>query len=234
MLVLGSPAAATPSRLTVHIAVSHDHRTTRYTLLCGPAGGTIPEAGRLCRDIAAHPLPMLDPGRRRSVCAGAVGAPILTVSSTRRGRPTSFAGQPGCGWPGGTALAVYWAAASRDVRTLELLEPRLRCDDDPALLAEPTPWRSVFACTHGLWTPRTARLIRIAERVPAIAELRPRSLFPAQIGTRRCRIHGGGLCEVEVTHVWSSPRVAFTESWSSGRRTWVVTIAHGRGRLTAR
>jgi hypothetical protein len=123
------------------------------------------------------------------------------------------------------------------------LEPRLRCDDDPTLLALPTPWRSVFACTHGLWTPRTKALIATAERVRPIAAL-PKTIFPSEIGARRCTFAGGGLgrhelsgkCEVNVTRVWHDPQVAFTESWGTGRHghrhTWVVTVTGGTPRVT--
>lgn len=246
----GQTADRTASKLSVQIRVSGYSTQARkrvardYTLRCQPAGGTIPFVARLCGDIARHPLPMLDPGRSRSVCAGAVNGPVLSVSSNRHGTHTSFSGEPGCDWPGGTGLLVYWAASLHDTRMLSRAEPRLRCDDDPQLLSRPTPWRSVFACTHGLWTPRTAKLIALAEQVPPISWLTPRTLFPPEIGTRRCLIDGGGLgrhkldgrCEVNVTHVWRRPQVTFTESWPAGhvtrRHTWVMTVASGAATLT--
>jgi hypothetical protein len=254
VLVGCSQASQTTGVAKAHLAVSisvseYDAKAQKrisrqYSLDCRPAGGSIPFAARLCKDIARHPLSMLDPPRSRSVCAGAVNGPVVSVSSNWNGRRASFAGEPGCDWPGGTGLAVYWAAVDKDEHALGQFEPRLRCDDDPTLLAKPTPWRSVFACTHGLWTPRTAKLIRIAEQVPPIPGLAPRSLFPQQIGTRRCRIlaggegvrHLAGSCEVNVTRVWDHPRVSLTENWSAGsgmrRHTWVVTIVGNKGKLT--
>ena len=62
------------------------------------------------------------------------------------------------------------------------MEPRLRCDSDATLLARPTPWASVTACVRGLWTPRTARLIRLAERVPPIGALQPLRKLAQHVG----------------------------------------------------
>jgi hypothetical protein len=203
----------------------------------------MPDAAQLCRDIRRHPTSMLAPPPSRSVCSGLIFGPVVHVRVRWRGRTSSFGGEPGCDWPGGTALAVYWAASRGDGRTLHLLAGRLRCDDDPVLLAKPTPWRSVFACTHGLWTPRTAKLIQVAETVPQIAGLRPGTLFPRQIGVERCRMSAAGLrqrllsgsCEVNVESVWRSPRVSFTESWPVGtkvaRHTWIVRVIAGKPRL---
>lgn len=173
--------------------------------------------------------------------------PQVAVTTKASGRYGSFAGLPNCGWPGTTGLAIYFAAAKRDERGLRLTELRLRCDDDPALLARPTPWASVAACTHGLWTPRTERLIRLAEQAPAIAVLQPRSLFPSDIGARRCAIPAGGpvrrtlagLCGVSVKGVWSTPTVTFVESWprsghAHARAVLQVTVTNGRARLNAR
>jgi photosystem II stability/assembly factor-like uncharacterized protein len=225
-------------RLTVHVSVSaYDASagtrvTHRYVLRCGPPGGSMPDAAQLCRDIAVHPRPMLAPGRARSVCAGSPNAPTITVVSPK-GR---LAGEPACDWPGGTALALYWAAAQAREPLLARFEARLRCDDDRTLLAKPTPWRSVYACTHGLWTPRTAKLIAAAEQSPPIAALAARTIFPAQIGARQCLLNAvRGDCEVNVTRLWSRPRVSFTESWGdpahTQRHTWVFAVAGGRPSL---
>lgn len=203
----------------------------------------MPEAVRLCSDIAKHPISMLAPPPSRSVCGGTVFGPVIHVQTQWRGRSFAFSGEPGCEWPGGTALAIFWAASRDDLKTVALLEPRLRCDDDPVLLAKPTPWRSVFACTHGLWTPRTAKLISLAETLPQIAGLQPRDLFPRQIGVRRCQMSAGGpkqhllggFCEVDVKRVWSRPQISFTESWPAGkqiaRHTWIVSVVKGKPRL---
>jgi hypothetical protein len=184
---------------------------------------------------------MLEPGQPRSFCSGGLFAPELTVTASAKGRKTVFDGAPLCDWPGGTALGIYWAATQHDLKTLTRLEPRLRCDDDPVLLARPTPWASVAACVHGLWTPRSERLIRIAARSPVIAAFRPVRLFPHDIGAQRCSIPAGGptrrslrgTCGVYVSRVWSHPIVSFVQDWLRGhnsvaRHTWRVTVIEGR------
>jgi hypothetical protein len=238
------------ARITIKTAnpLGRRPKERQFTLRCRPTGGSMPQAAQLCRDIAQHPISMLAPGGARSVCAGGPFMPVISVQATWHGRSTSLGGSPGCTWPGGTALAVYWAASRGDEHLLRMMQPRLRCDDDATLLAKPTPWRSVFACTHGLWTPHTAGLIRLAETLPQIAGLQPSTVFPNQIGVRRCQIHAGGppsprhrvlggYCEVNVATVWKHPRVSFTESWPNGRRiqrhTWVVAVLGSRARLEA-
>jgi hypothetical protein len=174
--------------------------------------------------------------------------PVLTISMTDDGEHADFGGSPGCGWPGGTPLSVYFAAVQQNRHGLDLMEPRLHCDSDATLLARPTPWASVTACVRGLWTPRTARLIRLAERVPAIGVLQPRRLFPTQIGARRCAIPAGGpfrrkplqgLCSVSVKRVWSTPTITFAETWplttgAHARSILQVTVTDGYARLTSR
>lgn len=196
-----------------------------WTLRCGPAGGDLPLAGRLCADITRHPVAMLAPGHARSVCGGTVFGPVVSVSSSRG----SFSGEPGCGWPGGTALEVYWAATRDDRHVLDLMEPRLRCDEDPRLVVKDTPWSMVVACVHGRWTPRTERMIRLAKRVLPAGR---RSLFPRDVGTASCAVGAQGLCGVNVTHLWATPRVTFAERSGRSRRRWVVTITHGTPRMT--
>lgn len=228
-------ASAIRVRIKVETFDLRSHRTNAhdFALRCAPTGGSMPEAARLCGDIARHPSAMLAPARSRSVCSEPIFGPQVFVHAWWRGRASSFDGGPGCNWPGGTALAVYWNASRRDTHDLGRWEKRLRCDDDPVLLAKPTPWRSVFACVHDLWTPRTAHLIAIAETLPELARLHARSLFPQQIGARRCLV--GGTCEVNVTSVWKHPRVSFSESRPKGRlivrHTWIVRIVDGRPRL---
>jgi hypothetical protein len=224
-----SSAISVQVRVTTYDAPSHKAAEHRFTLGCETTSGSLPLAARICADIARHPVSMLSPGRARSVCGGLVFGPVVAVSANRSGHKSSFGGQPGCGWPGGTALAIYWAAANRDTRTLAIFEPRLRCDDDPALLAMPSQWDSIAACTHGRWTPRSERLIRLATTAPQLAALQARALFPHDIGTRRCAFNAGGptakkvegLCGVGLKKVWSTPEVTFAEQWSrSGGRTW--------------
>jgi hypothetical protein len=129
--------------------------------------------------------------------------------------------------------------------SLEQMEPRLRCEDDPLLIARPTPWRSVFACTHGFWTSRNEHLIRVAEEIPELRSLQPRQLFPHDIGVLPCRISVGGpatrtvsgKCGVAITHGWSSPTLTFSEGWpaSAGRPAfahhWLVQVNGGSARL---
>lgn len=209
------------------------HFTTRqtrsYSLTCGPVGGTLPYAGRICGDIARHPQPMLDPLPARTVCSGDPFAPQVTVTSERNGKTATFTAVPDCTWPDGVGAAVYFDAASHEVAYLVPTERRLRCEDDPSLLATPTPEPSVFACRHNLWTPRTAKLIRIADHAPAVRSVDGSKLFPHQIGDRQCVMHGGGpapgvvfngVCRVTVKKVWSTPTVTFVESWGDGGKRW--------------
>lgn len=226
-------------------AVAH-RRAESFTLRCQPTGGTLPFAARLCRDIAAHAQAMLRPLPSRSQCGGLANGPTVTVSTRAGGKSATFSGQPGCGWPGGTPLAIYWAATRRDLRSLTLMEPRLRCDDDPRLLARPTPSVAVAACTHGFWTARNEGLIRLAETIPDLRVLRPRQLFPRDVGVFPCRIVVGGPttkvasgeCGVAVRNAWSTPTVSFVEALRGPagelfRHRWVVRIADGRPRLVA-
>ncbi|MFL5963037.1 MAG: hypothetical protein ACJ757_09130 [Gaiellaceae bacterium] len=232
-------ATSVQVRVTTYDPRSHNAADRRYTLRCNPTSGSLPFADRICADVARHPVSMLAPGRARSLCGGRIFGPVIEVKATRNGRTSSFGGQPGCGWPGGAALAVYWAASIRDTKWLSIFEPRLRCDDDPRLLAMPPRWPSIAACMHGRWTPRTERLIRVAEHVPSLAGLAPRGLFPDDIGVRRCAIDAGGpelrtidgLCSVNVKDVWSTPEVSFTEEWAKRRHSWRVTILDGTPRL---
>jgi hypothetical protein len=250
-LVAGCGGAGGHSAIGVRISVTtftgNKQHTSSFTLGCAPTSGTLPFAARVCGDIARHPGAMLNPLPARTTCAGGPTMPQLTVTTSRDGEKASFGGSPNCGWPGGTALAVYFLAAQRDAQGLDRSEHLLRCDDDPTLLARPTPWASVVACVRGLWTPRTERLIRLAERVPAIAALGA-SLFPTEIGARRCTIPAGGpypgkllhgLCGVTVKHVWSAPTVTFVETWprtatTHARAILQVTITNGHARLSAR
>lgn len=245
----GGRSAAIRVDVKVSWAPPAYRRVESYTLRCSPAGGTLPYAKRVCRDVAAHPRAMLDPPPARSACGKPVSGPNLTVSARRDGRSRALAGQPFCDWPGGTALGVYWAATQHDPRMLRLAESRLRCEDDPRLLARPTPNASVFACTHGFWTPHDERLIRLAERVRELRILGPRRLFPHDVGVEPCRIAVGGpttrvvdgRCGVAVRRAWSEPVVSFVESIASSaasggrgyRHRWVVRIVRGRPRLVS-
>jgi len=234
VLLAAACGGGSHAAISVKVAITNfvpptmHRRTATFTLTCRPTGGTFPYAARLCRDIARHPQPLLDPLPARYGCSGSPFMAVVTVTVRANGHSTTFTGNPDCTWPGGVGLAVYYDAATKHPEWLKPTEKRLRCDDDPALLVTPRPEVSVFACTHNLWTPRTAKLIRIAKRSPVITSLGPK-LFPNQIGDRQCVIHGGGpapgttihgLCEVTVKKVWSTPTVTFVESWTVGGRMW--------------
>jgi hypothetical protein len=248
----GGRRAVVDAHVTVTSYTGGARSTQSFSLRCGPVSGTLPLAARICGDIARHPQAMLRPLPGRSTCGGGPNMSELTITSTSGGKTTTFAGAPSCGWPGGTPLAIYFAATRRDTHALELMEPRLRCDDDPVLLARPTPNASVAACVHGLWTQRTERLIRLAEHAPSLARLRPDRLFPHDIGARRCTIPAGApnladgpsyvppvpaTCGVSVRNVWSDARVTFVLTWphttssAQRRHTWYVVIREGRSLL---
>jgi hypothetical protein len=225
----------------VEVATSFPHpHTSRYTLRCRPTGGTLPLAARVCGDIARHPAAMLTPRRPRSVCDQPPGAPEVTVESRWNGRSFRYSDSPGCDWPRGTETGIYYAAATGVLRALARYERTLRCDDDPALFAKPPRWASIAACVHGLWTPRTERLIRDAARV-----LRPLGVaFPRDIGARPCAIPRGGpfrrrrlagTCGVNVRRVWSRPVVTFVEAFPNGgreqRHVWRVGVSGDRARV---
>jgi hypothetical protein len=218
--------------------------TKRFTLGCRPTSGSLPLAARVCRDIARHPQAMVAPRAPRSTCGGGPLMPTVDVVVVR-GAPGGFSGSPGCGWPGGTPSSIYYAASIRDRHTLNLLERRLRCEDDPAFFVRPSPWASILACTHGLWTPAAERAIGVAETSSALQLLRPEKLFPADPGVVRCRIPAGGpvsrsgprildgLCGVSLTGPASDKTVHFVETWAQGRHVsrhrWTV---HGATLVT--
>ena len=168
---------------------------------------------------------MEDPGKCRFVAAANC-------------RTRSFSGSPGCSWPGGQALAVYYDAAQSDAHDLSRSESDLRCDEDPVLFRVPTPLASVVACRHGLWTPRSEQLIKIAATTPELAALQAAKLFPHDIGALPCTIHAGGaypgrklpgLCGVTVKNARSNATVSFTQDWSTSpgstaRHIWHVVI----------
>jgi hypothetical protein len=193
-----------------------------FTLGCEPVSGTLPFAARICRDIARHRQAMLAPRPSRSTCAGGPLMPTVDVEVGRGASGGGFSGSPNCGWPGGTPLAIYYAAAVRDTHALRLLEPRLRCEDDPAFFAMPTPWASVVSCTRGLWTPLAERAIRAAKQTRVLGTVT--HSFPDDPGVVRCQIRAGGsrvvggLCGVTLSGPASKKLVHFTETWNLGGR----------------
>lgn len=206
--------------------------TEHFTLNCQPTSGTLPFAARICRDIARHRQAMLAPRRRRSVCSGTPFMAVIDVEVIRGASGGGFSASPGCGWPGGTPASIYYAASTGDSRVLRLLESRLRCEDNPAFFAKPTPWASVVACTRGLWTPLAERAIKAAKTSTALVPLHAAKLFPADPGVVRCRIPAGGvfstngprifygLCGVSLTGPPSNKVVHFVETWAQGRHVF--------------
>jgi hypothetical protein len=243
----GTVRAAQRADINVRIRLTTYRLSVRtvqsFSLTCRPTGGTLPLAGRLCRDIDLHPTAMLDPpqpGRPRTsiVCSGGAFMPEVAVTATSNGTTRAFGGSPGCTWPGDQAVSVYFDAARNDAHAVSRSESLLRCDEDPVLFAVPTPLASVVACRHGLWTPRSEQLIRIAETTPELVALQAAQLFPRDIGALACTIHSGGafpgrklagLCGVTMRNVWAKATVSFSEDWPSGlgktaRHIWHVVI----------
>jgi hypothetical protein len=240
----GVSRAAEREKLSVRIDLTTYRAAIRhvrsFSLTCNPTGGGLPLAGRVCRDIAFHPRAMLypprpGPPRKSQLCLGGPSMPQLSVTVTRDSRTRTFGGSPGCSWPGDQAVAVYYDAAERDTRDLTRGESELRCDEDPVLFRVPTPNASVVACRHGLWTPRSEQLIRLAETSPALSAFQPSQLFPHDIGALACTIHAGGpfpgrellgLCGVTMRNVWANATVSFTEDWPSGTRKTLHHVWH--------
>jgi photosystem II stability/assembly factor-like uncharacterized protein len=247
-LVSACGASHTHAAIRVQVKVEWgaiaQRRPSTFSLTCKPTGGTLPYAGRICRDIARHGPAMLNPPKPRWSCGGTAGGPSLTVTTSTHGTTHTFGGEPWCDWPVGPSVEVYWAAIRHDVNALDRVEPTLRCEEDPVLLARPTPLASAVACVHGLWTPRSERLIRLAASVVPLSNPSPSKLFPHDIGAQACTFVGGGLsthlihgrCGVNVKRVWSTPIVTFVEAWPAGanhirHHRWIVEIKDGQPRL---
>ena len=117
----GTTARNTPtapaSSITVAIevkVVGPPPSDVRYSLGCNPTSGTLPFAARVCEDIATHPSAMLRPRFSSTLCYSSALGPIVTVRTTWQGGPSTFSGEPGCGWPGATPLSVYYNASQHD------------------------------------------------------------------------------------------------------------------------
>jgi hypothetical protein len=237
-----------PSAVQIHIQVQsgfpNARNTKSFSLTCRPVGGTLPDASRICGDIRGHPMAMLDPAKPRWSCAQPPGGSTLTVTTWTRGETHTFAGAPGCDWPGGPTLEIYWAAIQHEPQALDRIEPTLRCEEDPTLLAKPTPRASAVACVHGLWTPRTERLIRLAGTVAPLSSPPAYKLFPHDIGAKPCKFRSGayrvqpirGVCGVNAKNVWSTLTITFVETWPAAstrtaRHRWIVQVQDGRARL---
>lgn len=255
LVAVGAPAqasrlaarAAVTLQIRVASGVAGKRRVRSYVLTCSPTGGTLPFAGRVCEDVRRHPRAMLDPpiaapGQARVVCAGGPWMPLVSVRATRNGVTRVFSGSPGCDWPGNQSLSVYYDAATHATAYLPTSELELRCDEDPVLLAVPTPLASVVACRHGFWTPHAERLIRVAAHAPELAALGAPTLFPHDVGVLPCVIHAGGAypgrrlpsrCGITVRNPWATATVSFTEAWPTtpgrtARHTWHVSVRRNR------
>jgi hypothetical protein len=163
LLLVGCGGTTDAVRLSIRIdsGFGAQVRHQQFTLRCHPTGGDIPNRVTLCRMIDAHPQAMLFPDEPRSFCIGGLGRAQVTVKGTARGGDVSFARSPMCEWPGGVSALAYVAAA--DARALgddachllPVASARLRCDEDAALLRQPTPWSRVRACLSA--QPRAER-----------------------------------------------------------------------------
>lgn len=61
----------------------------RWTLTCGPVGGTLPTRAVACRELAAHGSDLVHPGVQCMVIV--LGGPSATVTGTWNGERVSFA-----------------------------------------------------------------------------------------------------------------------------------------------
>ena len=101
-----------------------------FTLTCHPTGGTLPFAGRVCRDIDRYPVAMLHPPNPNPNCVGVLAE--VSIRTTLDGGTSEAEGLPGCARIGGVRFGVYLAAAERNSRLLTYWERRLRCDCPPS------------------------------------------------------------------------------------------------------
>jgi hypothetical protein len=122
-LLAAACGGASHAAISVKVAITsfvppEMHRsTTTFTLTCRPTGGTFPYAARLCRDIARHPQPLLDPLPARYGCSGGPEMAVVTVTARVSGHSTTLSGNPDCTWPGGVGLAVYYATLRRSIQS---------------------------------------------------------------------------------------------------------------------
>jgi Subtilisin inhibitor-like len=114
----GTALRSTPTLAASSITVAIEVKVVRpqpsdvrYSLRCNPTSGTLPLAARVCADIAAQPAFMLRPQPARVLCYSEVLGPVVTIRTTWQGRPSTFSGEPGCGWPGTSRLSIYYSAS---------------------------------------------------------------------------------------------------------------------------
>jgi hypothetical protein len=201
--------------ITRHPGRKATSQTQGFQLSCDPNSGNLPFVGRLCRDIAQHPAAMLDPPPTLVSCSVPRTRVLVTISVSAAvgGKTTGFGGQPGCAAEGRPGLAVYDDAIRGAEADLARDEPLLQCS---AAAAQQDPEASLFACTHGGWTAANTRLIRAAR-----TGLHVPNLFPAQVGTRNCKLGGGpsaiqGRCGVAVDSSARPAAVTFVAYWGPG------------------
>jgi hypothetical protein len=223
-------------------------RTQSFSLSCNPPAGTLSLAERVCEDIGLYPRTMLNPRLRLGpgLCFAGQGYPRLSVTATANGVKTSFGGMPGCGWPDGDAIGVYYYATQGDEAGLARFEGGVRCGEDPVWLMRPVYRTIIRLCRYGSGPSRVQRVIRIAKQAAAIAALRPQHLFPTDTGWQSCKITFGGMapgkrlagqCGVWVNHARSAPTVTFAVAWPPGkgtaRHTWSVAVDGLRAAVVA-
>ena len=104
--------AASSITVTIEVKVVRPQPSNvRYSLGCNPTSGTLPSAARVCAAIAARPAFMLRPHPIRVLCYSEMLGPVVTIRTTWQGRPSTFSGEPGCGWPGTSRLSIYYNAS---------------------------------------------------------------------------------------------------------------------------
>lgn len=97
-------------------------QTRTYSLTCGPVGGTLPYARRICVDIPRHRQPMLDPLPPLGiVCTGGPNQGQVTVVSTRDGS-----------WCGIPAISAAAARSLARPSSRSQVGTSSRCSESPA------------------------------------------------------------------------------------------------------
>jgi hypothetical protein len=163
-----------------------------FSVTCNPPLGVV-FAKELCADIAAHPDVMLEHGPYLDgACPAPIGEPWVGVTVDG----IQMVGGPGqC--DANTAGTLYYAATVGDATRMGVRERWLRCglgNQAPSYVLTP----SILACSLGLWTHTNERLIRAAEQVKAIEQLRPAEIFPSDIGAQSCSISRAGTSKVRA------------------------------------
>jgi hypothetical protein len=103
-LVVAVAAGCGGPRVDVTVEASANGKARTFTLTCDPDGGTAPEPGRLCREIAQH-SEMLRPPPTTDTCIGPPELGQVIVAGTVNGDAAAFAARS-CDSPKVRAEAV--------------------------------------------------------------------------------------------------------------------------------